>query len=117
MKRIGKGDEANHVLNITIVDDFLNKKEIRDQPPSRYMAKFRRENPSLAEAMKSHLILDLDDFGVWGDDYDTFWDKRAEAVSDELKKRIIAQDIDKRGQAELADDYDGESPELIEMGK
>ncbi len=117
LKKVGKEDEANHVLNITIVDDFLNKREIKDQPPSKYMRKFERQNPQLQDAMKSHLILDLDRFGVWKDDYDTFWEERAKAVSKELQKRIIKQEIDKKAQAELIDDYDEESPELIELGK
>ena len=117
MRRTGREDESNHVLNITIVDDFLNKREIRDQPPSKYMRRFQRENPQLQDAMKSHLILDLDRFGVWDDDYDTFYDERAKAVSRELEKRMIRQDIDKRGQSELIDDYDEASVELIEMGR
>lgn len=117
LKKVGKEDEANHVLNITIVDDFLNKREIKDQPPSKYMRKFERQNPQLQDAMKSHLILDLDKFGVLSDDYDTFWEERAKAVSEELQKRIIKREEDKKAQPELIDDYDEESPELIEMGK
>src|SRR5690606_17147217 len=52
-------DYANHIANITIVDDFLNKREIRDQPPARYMRKFEARNPSLRATMGTHLI-DLD---------------------------------------------------------
>jgi len=117
MKNIGKEDEANHILNITIVDDFLNKREIKDQPPSKYMRKFEKQNPHVAESMNSHLILDLGKFGVWNDDYDMFLGERAKAVSNELQKRIINQDIDKKAQPELVDDYDEESQELMEMGK
>lgn len=117
MKSIGDEDNANHILNITIVDDFLNKREIRAQAPSRYVRKFQSVNPQLAETMKSHLIWDLDKFGVWEDDYQRFITERAEAVSNELKNRLVSQDIDRETQPEFFDDYDESSLELVELGK
>ncbi|MCK4819140.1 DUF262 domain-containing protein, partial [bacterium] len=51
LKKKGMEEDANHILNITIVDDFLNKREIRDQAPSKYMRRFEKQNPNLAEAM------------------------------------------------------------------
>ena len=82
-------EKSNHVLNITIVDEYLNKRKIRDRPPSEYMSEFKRSNDELSECMKTHLIYDLDEFGVMSDDYQKFIEKRAGAVSDEIKKRII----------------------------
>jgi len=117
MKSVGDEDNANHILNITIVDDFLNKREIRAQAPSKYMSKFQRVNSQLAETMKTHLILDLDKFGVWENDYQTFIGKRAKAVSNELKKKIVSQDIDKESQTAFSDDYDESALELVELGK
>lgn len=107
----------NHILNITIVDDFLNKRKIRSKPPSKYMREFLKgipqgidetEKPSkkLQEWMKTHLITDLDQFGIWNDHYDTFIRKRAQVVSNELQKRIIAQEIDREGQVTLEDDFE-----------
>lgn len=81
--------EINHVLNITIVDDFLNKREIGSKAPSVYMKKFEKTNLSLDETMETHLITDLEDFGIWDDDYETFLDRRAEIISKELEKRIL----------------------------
>ncbi|MFQ3617704.1 MAG: DUF262 domain-containing protein [Cyanobacteriota bacterium] len=98
----------NHILNITIVDDFLNKREIRAKAPSIYMAKFRDINPNLEATMKTHLIEDLDTFGIWDDNYDKFFDERAKAVSRELSKRVIKQDIDKQGQSSIVDDFEEE---------
>lgn len=89
-----KGEDGffiNHIVNITIVDAFLNKNRIRAQAPSKYMKTFEKENKDLDEAMKTHLIDDLNSFGVWNDDYDIFFDKRAEKISTEFKKRIIPQ--------------------------
>jgi hypothetical protein len=58
------------------------------------MKEFSKVNPLLQETMKTHLINDLDEFGIWENDYDTFFEKRAEAISEEIKKRIIRQQAD-----------------------
>lgn len=92
-------DEANNIVNITIVDDYLNKREIGAKPPSKYMKKFQDSNPDLAKTMKTHLIGDLDNFGVLDDDYATFIQERAKAISKQLEKRIIQRRIDDFGQA------------------
>lgn len=79
----------NHIANITIVDDFLNKQKIKDKAPGMYMKEFVKINTELNKAIKSHLIDELDDFGVWENDYDTFFIKRLEAFARELKKRLV----------------------------
>lgn len=98
----------NNVLNITIVDDYLNKRKIRARPPSDYMSEFKAANSNLDATMESHLIDDLDAFGVWSNDYDAFIRKRAEAVSAELAKRVIARDVDTQLQVVRADDFEEE---------
>jgi len=103
--------KINHILNITIVDDFLNKRKIRDNPPSEYMTKFKKDNPNLSETMKTHLITDLEKFGVWTNNYHSFFEKRGEIVSREIEKRIIKQIIDEKPQADLA----GEALEDLEI--
>ncbi|MEK6692467.1 MAG: DUF262 domain-containing protein [Nitrospirota bacterium] len=103
-KEMSFQSDSNHILNITIVDDFLNKRKIRDNAPSKYMAKFAKDNPHLAETMKTHLIDDFDKFGIWADDYDRFIDNRALKVSEEIKKRIIVQEVDTEGQEPIFDD-------------
>ena len=82
-------EAANNVINITIVDDYLNKHEIRDKPPSVYIADFERDNRGIAEAMQSHLIDDLDEFGIRCDDYRTFLKKRAQAISNKINSFLI----------------------------
>ena len=86
---------ANHIANITIVDDFLNKREIGAKAPSVYMNKFINENDSIGATMKTHLIDDLELFGVMNDDYDVFFNARVNKISAELKTRIIDQESDK----------------------
>jgi len=81
-------NQQNTITNITIVDDFLNKREIRTKAPSVYMKKFDKENSELSKTMKTHLIDDLDSFGIWTDNYEKFLEKRTERIVDEIKKRI-----------------------------
>ena len=100
--------DINHIGNITIVDDFLNKREISDKRPSVYMRQFARKNSELEKTMNTHLIK-LDSFGVWNDDYDTFLEKRCKAISRELHKRVIPQKTDDVGQKLTTDDYDVEA--------
>lgn len=93
LKKLGKYDDdtINHVLNITMIDDELNKVKIRDKKPSEYMAFCQAQNDKLTETMKTHLIDDLQNFGVWQDDYDVFIKQRAERVSQEIKNRLIEE--------------------------
>ena len=82
---------ANSVLNITIVDDYLNKNRIRTKTPSTYMATFAKENDKIDQTMRSHLIGDLQKFGVWDDDYEKFLKRRAKKILTELRKRLPAK--------------------------
>lgn len=82
------------------------------------MKEFNKVNPMLAETMKTHLINDLDEFGVWNNDYDTFFQKRAEVISEEIKKRIIDQHIGAasgNAEDEVASSDEDEIDELIEV--
>jgi hypothetical protein len=105
---VGDG-EANNILNITIVDDYLNKRRIGARAPSDYMKDFANENKELPNTMRTHLIDDLGAFGVWSDDYAAFLRKRAEHVSRELSARIVSRDIDGKGQSPKEDDLEEEA--------
>jgi len=98
--------DINHILNITIVDDFLNKREIKAKSPAVYMKRFKKLNPNLDATMKTHLITNLERFGIWDNNYGTFMKKRAQAISRKLTQRIISQQIDKDIVPELTDDYE-----------
>jgi hypothetical protein len=78
---------ANSVLNITLVDDYLNKRVVRDRAPRVYMREFK-DNPDLEKTMRTHLIDDMSAFGVWDDDYERFLTRRGERVLAELEKRL-----------------------------
>lgn len=80
--------QINTILNITIVDDHMNKREIRANPPAKYMKTFKKSNKKLDETMKSHLINNLDAFGIWDNDYEKFLEARGKHVIDELNQRL-----------------------------
>jgi hypothetical protein len=81
-------EQANSILNITLVDDYLNKRKIRAKAPSIYMKDFAKKNKKINETMKTHLIDDLDTFGVWKDDYAAFVEQRGRRVLEELENRL-----------------------------
>ncbi|WP_300763401.1 DUF262 domain-containing protein [Helicobacter sp. UBA3407] len=80
-------ETINALANITLVDDYLNKRRIGDKSPKTYIKEFQKENSELEETLKSHLI-DLKSFGILDNDYDTFLEKRADLLAHEILKRI-----------------------------
>ena len=97
MKKKGYDDwKINHIANITLVDDFLNKRVIKAQAPGKYIRQFQRENEHLERALASHLIGKPDSFGILDDDYDAFFRKRCRKFSGELQKRILPAEPDDR---------------------
>lgn len=83
-----KNWEANCVLNITIVDDYLNKRSIGAKAPADYMKVFEKDNKNIANTMSTHLIDDLNGFGIWENDYKTFIEMRGQRVLEEIHKRL-----------------------------
>lgn len=105
LRKTGKGPrQINHIANITIVDDFLNKKKIKARWPSDYMKEFAQHNDNLEETMSTHLI-DLGK-GVWDDDYDRFFHARCEAIAEKLTANIEHRPIDDAGPTVTDDDID-----------
>ena len=80
LKQKGYEDYANSIMNIVLVDDHLNKRVIRDKPPSQYVTEFESENRKLAKTLKTHFIR-LKGWGLFEDDYEMFVSKRAEAIA------------------------------------
>ncbi|MCH8062131.1 MAG: DUF262 domain-containing protein [Chloroflexi bacterium] len=106
LKRQGEEEYwSNHIGNITLVDDYLNKRRIRDKRPSDYMKEFLRQNSELTETMKTHLI-NVDRFGVWDDDYDRFIGARCGRFARALSSRIIYQEVDDLRQVPSDDDLE-----------
>ena len=80
--------EANVLANITIVDDFLNKRKIKARSPADYMQEIKEENPQLSATMKTHLIEDLAGFGIWENNFEKFIAERSLKILGELNSRL-----------------------------
>jgi len=113
LEKQGADRESNHVANITLVDDFLNKRLIRAQSPKAYMKEFSSKNPDIEKCMSTHLIKLNGNFGVMTDDYEVFFDARCKAISRELTKQIISQEIDQVATAKSAEETVVEQEEWL----
>lgn len=80
-------DNANSLMNITLVSDRLNKRKIRARAPSEYIEEFYIENEKIEQTLATHFI-DYKNSGIESDDYSVFLQRRAEKVFSELKNRI-----------------------------
>ena len=87
-------NKVNHIANITIVDSYLNKGEIKDKSPEEYMSVYYHDNPEIIGTMKTHLIGDLDEFGVWDNNYPIFFKKRLEMIVRVLKEELMLTEKD-----------------------
>jgi hypothetical protein len=85
-----EGKEPNLIANITLIDGYSNKHRIGKQAPSEYLGKFKISNKVLPETLKSHLINDVDRYGVVTDDYDTFIRRRAKAIALGLNVKLLS---------------------------
>jgi hypothetical protein len=104
----------NHVANITLVDDFLNKRVIRAQSPKAYMKDFIKDNPDIDKCLATHLIRLNDAYGVMTNEYVKFFDARCRAISRELNKQVIPQAIDQLEVAKPAEETVQEEEEQAE---
>jgi len=89
LKKNGFEDwQANSIVNITLVDDYLNKRRIGAKAPSTYISEFEAENSEIAATLKTHLIDDIKGYGIKEDEYEVFLDKRAGKIVSEISKRL-----------------------------
>ena len=85
LKKRGYEDwHANSIMNIVLVDDYLNKQVIKTKAPSEYIKTFMDENPALEDTLATHYIAAPADMGIWDDDYDRFLQERSKLIADEL---------------------------------
>ena len=105
--------KANHIANITLVDDFLNKRVIKAKSPSVYMQSFLEHNKDIEKCMATHLIRLDPAFGTLQDDYARFFDARSELISEELAKRIILQPSDQATPLRSAEDTETDEEDAV----
>ena len=78
----------NSLMNITLVSDRLNKRKIGAKSPSDYISEFNESNEFLEKTLKSHLINNINSFGITSDDYSIFLEKRAAIFNSMLDARL-----------------------------
>ena len=78
----------NSISNITLVYDHLNKRTIGSKAPGVYMKQFVKTNKNIDKTMQTHLIEDLNDFGVMDNNFETFVEKRSKRILKEINKRL-----------------------------
>lgn len=83
-----KNAEPNLIANITVIDGYSNKHKIGKKPPSEYISKFSEDNSQMENTLKSHLISNVDDFGIEANDYGVFIEKRADEISQALAQKL-----------------------------
>lgn len=83
--------EPNLIANITLIDGYSNKHRIGKKSPSTYIGKFARTNKSLTKTLQTHLIGNLDQYGVKSDDYDLFIERRAKAIAGALNVKLMSK--------------------------
>lgn len=96
--------EPNLMANITLIDGYSNKHRIGKKAPSKYTKAFAKDNKDLPATLKSHLIGDLDNFGVSTDEYAAFIDRRLLAISLALNVKLRSMTTARAVELELAQD-------------
>ena len=76
--------DSNSLMNIVLVDDYLNKRVIRARAPSEYVAEFKKKNRNLRKALATHYIESPRKMGIWDDNYETFVRRRTEIIAGAL---------------------------------
>jgi hypothetical protein len=92
--------ESNLIANITLIDGYSNKHRIGKKAPSEYIDKFAKDNESLPETLQTHLIKDIDAYGVHTDDYDRFIARRAKAIALALNVKLMSMTLAQAAAAE-----------------
>jgi len=77
-------ERRDSIVNIAFAPAIVNI-EMSDTAPSEYIAKFQSENEDMSRILKTHLIDDLETFGITNDDFGKFLEKRAEKIENEFR--------------------------------
>ena len=95
LEDVGRLQEPNLIANITMIDGYSNKHLIGKKAPSVYVEKFAEQNSQIDDTLKTHLIINKEDFGVMSDDYETFIKLRSIAIANELNAKIMSPTLDR----------------------
>jgi hypothetical protein len=100
---VSRDKEPNLIANITLIDGYSNKHRIGKRSPSEYIEKFEKDNKGLVDTLRTHLIKDVDVYGVKADDYDVFIRHRARAIALALNMKLMSMTLEQATEAEKAE--------------
>ena len=95
-----KNQEPNLIANITLIDGYSNKHRIGKKAPSEYTSKFAKDNKALPETFQTHLIRDIEGYGVNADDYAMFIERRSKAIALALNVKLMSMTLAQAAEAE-----------------
>lgn len=98
---VDKTKEPNLIANITLIDGYSNKHGIGKKPPSEYTGKFAKANEALAATLQTHLIRDIEGYGVNTDNYTLFIQRRSKAIALALNVKLMSMTPTQALEAEL----------------
>ncbi|MDV3278034.1 MAG: DUF262 domain-containing protein [Nitrososphaerales archaeon] len=77
----------NSMANIALVP-LGDNIGFSNRPPSEYITELQKKNSHLSEALSSHLIGDLKEFGILDDDFESFLHRRSSLIADTAKALV-----------------------------
>ena len=80
---------VNSMANITLISKSTNR-EIWSKDPQTYFEEFQSSNSGLADALHSHFIGNLREFGIANNDFRVFIQKRSEFIAKEINAFLKA---------------------------
>ncbi|ESQ86716.1 hypothetical protein ABAC460_22580 [Asticcacaulis sp. AC460] len=83
-------DNANSIVNITLIGADLNKRKISARPPKDYISEFEVANQNIKKSLATHFI-DRDKMGIDEDDYNKFLKSRAKKLWAQIEERIYPE--------------------------
>ncbi len=73
------------IVNIVLAPAVLNR-EMGHRAPSDYLSDYAKENSEINETLKSHFITDQETYGLIDNNFDTFLNRRAEAIENKFRE-------------------------------
>jgi hypothetical protein len=98
----GNTKEPNLIANITLIDGYSNKHRIGKKAPSEYTGKFAKNNTALSATLQTHLISDMEGYGVNANDYTTFIRRRSRSIALALNVKLMSMTPEQSAEAEQA---------------
>jgi hypothetical protein len=80
-------ENANSIVNITLIGADLNKRKINARSPEVYIADFESTNLKMKKTLKTHFI-DRQGMGIDEDNYDEFLQRRSIKIWEQIEARI-----------------------------